>query len=291
VSPPWVQEMIDSGYLVELHKFSKFIHGTCTLFPEMVRAVPYWVDDESVRASMIASAPEPLVPDLSKAADKSGPSEKPRVHKPDTLLSDDVNHPLLGDNPTLKLMPNPEDRKGFGGQAAARAARMEPPAWMKWLGIAPSKKMATSTMMRIEPKTFFANERTFLAWLHMAVTIGSISAALLGFASDSPGSDSTALARHSVELIALLLLPVGMFMVVYALYVFTWRAGNIAKKKAVHVDDRVGPTWLCFLVVVSLSAIFLISLIDLYEVLYAPEPAPSPAGPTPSPTLASFLSA
>jgi SPX domain protein involved in polyphosphate accumulation len=37
VSPPWVQEMIDSGYLVELHKFSKFIHGTCTLFPEMVR--------------------------------------------------------------------------------------------------------------------------------------------------------------------------------------------------------------------------------------------------------------
>jgi len=240
---------------------------------------------------MIASAPEPLVPDLSKAADKSGPSEKPRVHKPDILLSDDVNHPLLGDNPTLKLMPNPEDIKGFGGQAAARAARMEPPAWMKWLGIAPSKKMATSTMMRIEPKTFFANERTFLAWLHMAVTIGSISAALLGFASDSPGSDSTALARHSVELIALLLLPVGMFMVVYALYVFTWRAGNIAKKKAVHVDDRVGPTWLCFLVVVSLSAIFLISLIDLYEVLYAPEPAPSPAGPTPSPTLASFLSA
>jgi uncharacterized membrane protein YidH (DUF202 family) len=60
---------------------------------------------------------------------------------------------------------------------------MEPPAWIKWLGIAPSKKMATSTMMRIEPKTFLANERTFLAWLHMAVTIGSISAALLGFAS------------------------------------------------------------------------------------------------------------
>ena len=35
--------------------------------------------------------------------------------------------------------------------------------------------------MRIEPKTFFANERTFLTWLHMAVTIGTIAAALLGF--------------------------------------------------------------------------------------------------------------
>lgn len=38
--------------------------------------------------------------------------------------------------------------------------------------------------MRIEPKTFFANERTFLSWLHMAVTLGSIAAALLGFSSD-----------------------------------------------------------------------------------------------------------
>jgi len=40
------------------------------------------------------------------------------------------------------------------------------------------------TMMRIEPKTFFANERTFLSWLHMAVTLGSIAAALLGFSSN-----------------------------------------------------------------------------------------------------------
>jgi SPX domain protein involved in polyphosphate accumulation len=31
------QELLDSGYLVEVHKFSKFIHGTATLFPDMVR--------------------------------------------------------------------------------------------------------------------------------------------------------------------------------------------------------------------------------------------------------------
>jgi len=41
-----------------------------------------------------------------------------------------------------------------------------------------------TTMMRIEPKTFSANERTFLSWLHMSVTLGSISAALLGFSSN-----------------------------------------------------------------------------------------------------------
>lgn len=48
--------------------------------------------------------------------------------------------------------------------------------------------MARTTPMRIEPKTFFANERTFLSWLHMAVTIGSIAAALLGFAGIADSS-------------------------------------------------------------------------------------------------------
>ena len=31
--------------------------------------------------------------------------------------------------------------------------------------------LARTTPMRIEPKTFFANERTFLSWLHMAVRV------------------------------------------------------------------------------------------------------------------------
>lgn len=46
--------------------------------------------------------------------------------------------------------------------------------------------------MRIEPKTFFANERTFLTWLHMAVTIGTIAAALLGFSGSAQRSDKPA---------------------------------------------------------------------------------------------------
>ncbi len=41
---------------VQVHKFSKFIHGTATLLPDMIAAVPYWIDDESVRPSMLQSA-------------------------------------------------------------------------------------------------------------------------------------------------------------------------------------------------------------------------------------------
>lgn len=48
--------------------------------------------------------------------------------------------------------------------------------------------VARVTPMRIEPKTYFANERTFLTWLHMAVTLGTVAAAMLGFSGTAePG--------------------------------------------------------------------------------------------------------
>jgi hypothetical protein len=33
--------------------------------------------------------------------------------------------------------------------------------------------------VKVEPKVYFANERTFLAWLHMSVTLASISVAII----------------------------------------------------------------------------------------------------------------
>ena len=40
--------------------------------------------------------------------------------------------------------------------------------------------------MRIEPKTYFANERTFLSWLHTAVLIGTIGAGLASMHVGAP---------------------------------------------------------------------------------------------------------
>lgn len=115
--------------------------------------------------------------------------------------------------------------------------------------------------------------------------------AALATAAGSSADTSEGLSRHLVELIALILLPLGMFMCLYALYTFVWRASNIAKKKvrgglhnslalcastshslrcpvtqATQFDDRYGPLLLCGAVVAALTAIFLISCIDFMEV-------------------------
>uniref|UniRef100_A0A383VD06 SPX domain-containing protein n=1 Tax=Tetradesmus obliquus TaxID=3088 RepID=A0A383VD06_TETOB len=302
-SPAWVQELLESGYLTEVHKFSKFIHGSCTLTPELVQAVPYWVDDESVRPSMLLSAPAVRPADAAAASSSAAAGngqhvsvevqeeltspvavDKPRKRTPGL---EDLSHPLLGDQPTLRLLPDPSKIKGFA--KSLRGDGDAPGFWMKLLGPKgpPPVRQPGTTMMRIEPKTFFANERTFLSWLHMAVTLGSIAAALLGF-SNTKGQ--TGLSAHLVEIIALILLPVAISMCGYAIFIFKWRSDMIAKKRPQHFDDRVGPLGLCAAVVTALVAILIVSFIDFIDFLEStkpsPDPTPSPGpGPTPSPAL------
>ena len=42
--------------------------------------------------------------------------------------------------------------------------------------------------VKIEPKVYFANERTYLAWMHMSVTLASISVAITAFAEENDWS-------------------------------------------------------------------------------------------------------
>ncbi|KAI2507095.1 hypothetical protein MHU86_7364 [Fragilaria crotonensis] len=66
--PKWVTDLQNSGMLYEVHKFSKFIHGCAVLLPEDVRSVPYWVDDASIRDSIIASEGQRILVDEDEGA-------------------------------------------------------------------------------------------------------------------------------------------------------------------------------------------------------------------------------
>lgn len=80
-------------------------------------------------------------------------------------------------------------------QPAAGDGKGRKQGWFDWYFNSrkqrPEASAPRTTPMRIEPKTFFANERTFLSWLHMAITVGSISAALLGFAGTATKTKTT----------------------------------------------------------------------------------------------------
>lgn len=72
----------------------------------------------------------------------------------------------------------------------ARAAR-DAPSFLEWWFSKPPMsnrpRVPGLVQDKPEPKTYFANERTFLSWLHMALTMGSIAAAMLGFSTGGKG--------------------------------------------------------------------------------------------------------
>jgi uncharacterized membrane protein YidH (DUF202 family) len=187
-------------------------------------------------------------------------------------VAGEASHPLLGNAPTLALMQS-------SGQTDAH---METPWWNPFYK---HEGPRTVIPQRLEPKTFLASERTFLSWLHMSITLSSIAAALLAFGSTAKKVKDPmhVLSKNLVEFIALMLLPLGIFIVAYALMVFLWRNSQIALKQASYIDDRRGPLLLAALVVSALSAIFVVSCVDLYDQIHGSSATPTPGPPTPGP--------
>ena len=90
-----------------------------------------------------------------------------------------------------------------------------------------------------------ANERTFLAWLSMATTLGTVSTAISGFAvADEEAQARGGISQSTVELITLTMLPISIAMIAYALFTFYWRSEFMRRKQIGFFDDKVG-RWVC----------------------------------------------
>ncbi|KAH9045475.1 vacuolar transporter chaperone 1 [Lactarius pseudohatsudake] len=102
--------------------------------------------------------------------------------------------------------------------------------------------------VRVEPKVSFANERTFLSWLHFTVVLGGLAVGLLNF------GDKASVGKISAAVFSLL--AVGIMG--YALYTYHWRANSIRRGGRGPFDDRLGPTLLCAALLVSVIVNFVL---------------------------------
>ena len=110
------------------------------------------------------------------------------------------------------------------------------------------KRIALPT--RVEPKVFFANERTFLSWLNFTVILGGLAVGLLNF-GDSVGRISAACFT-----------VVAMAAMMYALFTFHWRAKSIRVRGQGGFDDRLGPTVLALALLAAVIVNFVLRITD-----------------------------
>ncbi|PCD35423.1 hypothetical protein AU210_007993 [Fusarium oxysporum f. sp. radicis-cucumerinum] len=112
----------------------------------------------------------------------------------------------------------------------------------------PGKRIALPT--RVEPKVFFANERTFLSWLNFTVILGALAIGMLNF------GDRVAFIS------AFLFTGVAMLTMIYALVTYHWRAKSIRMKGQAGFDDRFGPTVLAIILLLAVIVNFVLRITD-----------------------------
>ena len=67
------------------------------------------------------------------------------------------------------------------------------------------------------------------------MTLGSVGTAIAGFAvedEDSPEQQKGGISQGTVQMMTLIMLPVSIVMIAYALFTFYWRSEFIRKKQA-----------------------------------------------------------
>ena len=334
--PEWVRELISSHLVEAVPKFSKFIHGTATMFPTRINLLPFWMPqmDVDIRKPANRSFEGIRRPEQSTSystsddieeddSDEDNETEEIQNTTPggETAESDQSIRRLreardameqydmarntdpaantLDIEERIAAVPNGdhlddgplydsddedvateelEEAKRIGGwhyrivvfrhHLSLVGAKLThvlssfsskpttiPGTSMVALGDVPSTAITATRFkapkgkrihvpVRVEPKVYFAAERTFLSWLEFSIILGSIAATLLNFGDQI--SLWSAIAFTVVACAALL----------YSMCLYLWRVRMIRGRRAVRYHDRWGPSALCIGLLVAVAVNF-----------------------------------
>ncbi|KAJ5861217.1 uncharacterized protein N7529_008527 [Penicillium soppii] len=321
--PQWIRDLTASHLVEAVPKFSKFIHGTATMFPTRINLLPFWFPQMDVDIRKPATRQygihRPLASTSISANDEDSDDDETPGTDETTINSHATEHqnglfeingneldieeriaaqPLPGDEdyplydsddesvysdeleearriggayyaqqlvkhylcrtghavaqglmaiiprPRPTSLPPPEQRgiAVMGAQRRTMQRFQAPPGKRKQpppiVPLHTNKQLTLSlpgifVPVRVEPKVYFAAERTFLSWLEFSIILGGIAATLLNF-----GADYATL----ISAWAFTILAAGAL--VYSLFLYIWRVDKIRKRRDVKrvYYERWGPT-------------------------------------------------
>ncbi|MCJ1293566.1 vacuolar transporter chaperone [Xylographa carneopallida] len=323
--PEWVRELIGSHLVEAVPKFSKFIHGTATLFPTRIHLLPFWMPqmDVDIRKPITHhfGITRPGHSAAYSTSDSAALSDSDSEADDDALTTSSHSHTLLADGDddadsddnirrlraardameqhdmeratandldleeriAAEPLSHPDDYPLYDSESEDNADDFEAArrvgGWSYTRALlrhhaltagarlsstlthlisdsrtpttdsspdgplpatAPEAKRFKAPLgkrihvpVRVEPKVFFATERTFLSWLEFSILLGGIAAALLNFGD--------AVARAAAWGFTVL----ACASLIYSLGLYLWRVRMIRRRRAVRYHDWLGPSVLC----------------------------------------------
>ncbi|KAG5988019.1 hypothetical protein E4U43_004854 [Claviceps pusilla] len=162
-----------------------------------------------------------------------------------TLFATKGRAALDGSVKLLKhLMPTPRSTE-FPRSARLQMLFGSEPIQQKKFKAPPGKKIYVP--VRVEPKVYFAAERTFLGWLEYSIYINTIATTLLNF-----GEHPTPTSFWISGVFSLL----AIMSLCYSIGIYLYRSKSIRNRKAARFYDKWGPSALCVSLFIAVALNF-----------------------------------
>ncbi len=272
----WISDLMSSHLLKEAPRFSKFVHGVASLFEDHVNSFPFWLSDleTDIRKDPEDAFQQEQEKKAQRAEDemavgsflgKSGSPYKAAVGspagKPATNFgkrksvsgSDDVSEEANSDDEadhvtesTRGMFSDLLSYAPFSNSKYAQAHRHEsvqlPPGVRD-----PGKLIKDMNPVRVEPKVWLANQRTFIKWQHISILLASLSLGLYNAA----GEDNN-VARG----LAVVYTVIALFAGGWGWWMYIVRSRMIEERSGKNFDNVIGPIVICVGLVVALCLNF-----------------------------------
>lgn len=201
--PQWLTSLVESHLVHEVPRFSKYLHGACHFYRTRLPLLPWWLAEMNVdirkprdqnigltrsrsfkplidgqyRRAMIEEKQKAdqeavvnLLSDKSTLAESSSAAVKP-LPQPVTPSKDYT---------VVNVPPPPRaSEKLSAGHIMKRLLPQESPHRQSM-----EEPKRSKVKVKAEPKTFFANERTFISWLQFCALLLTVALNLMNFAPD-----------------------------------------------------------------------------------------------------------
>ncbi|KAF1803875.1 VTC domain-containing protein [Mucor lusitanicus] len=258
--PKWITDLQDSGLLEEAYQFSKFVHGMAIMFENRVPLLPYWLaqidDDRKLLPTLPSQAPsvsakKPTISQqqqqhvgeetslLSNQQQASNYLSVPSTSSttPPSLVSEEgasLTSQHSNDNIWQRFTQFPDQlgRILSGHRGNDNQQEQEEQAFVLPPGVKIPKKVVTP--IKVEPKVFFANERTYFSWMKFGAMLSTFSLALFN-TGDAVG-----------KLSGVLYTLVALSTLIYGVGLYYRRRELIRARLAGPYDEMIGPTVICF---------------------------------------------
>ncbi|GKU16558.1 unnamed protein product [Fusarium langsethiae] len=290
--PTWIEDLMASHLVHPTPRFSKFVHGIAVLFEDYVNSLPFWLSDleSDIRKDPQKTFEEEeqrraqrhedvmAVGSLIGAGAKSG-SFKPTQSSPvsKSYLADRMSRDSIAQtlNRQTSTPGNGEEvgessgRRqeeqgrsygtlssvipGFSLSKYSRAKRASQQPLPEGV-VAPTQWIKNMGELKVEPKVWLANERTFLKWQHICILQGGLAVGLY-----------TAAGENTIASV------VGLLFVLIAVFAGAWgyamlriRRTMIVERSGKDFDNMIGP----MIISVSLMLVLILNFFFAWREAY-----------------------